>query len=61
MNPRKDQTEEQRIMRDVGMMLLRYLPEGAEMKLELKKLWQLQRARARLLVLMTASREPTKD
>ena len=39
MNPRKDHTEEQRIMRDMGTMIVRYLPEGADMKLELKKLW----------------------
>ena len=39
MKPRKDQTDDQRIMRDMGAMMLRYLPKGADMKLELKKLW----------------------
>ena len=26
-------------MRNMGTMIVRYLPEGADMKLELKKLW----------------------
>ena len=39
MKPRKDQTDDQRIMREMGTMILRYLPKGADMKLELKKLW----------------------
>ena len=41
MKPRKDQTEEQRIMRDMGTMIVRYLPKGADMKLELNKLWRI--------------------
>ena len=41
MKPRKDQTEEQRIMRDMGAMILRYRPKGADRKLELNKLWQM--------------------
>ena len=41
MKPRKDQTEEQRIMREMRTMILRYLPKGADMKFELNKLWRM--------------------
>ena len=41
MKPRKDQTEEQRIMRDMGAMLIRYMPHGGDMRFELKKLWRI--------------------
>jgi len=38
---RKDQTEEQRIMRDMGALLLSYMPEGGDKSFELKKLWRI--------------------
>ena len=41
MKPRKDQTDDQRIMREIGTMIVRYLPDGADMKLELNKLWRI--------------------
>ena len=41
MKQRKDQTEEQRIIRDMGVMLIRHMPHGGDMSLELKKLWRI--------------------
>ena len=38
---RKDQTEEQRIMRDMGALLLSYMHEGGDKSFELKKLWRI--------------------
>ena len=39
MKPRKEQTEEQRIMRDMGALIISKLPEGASKRFALKQLW----------------------
>ena len=40
MKPRKDQTEEQRIMRDMGALIIAKLPEGADKRFALRQLWK---------------------
>ena len=40
MKPRKDQTEEQRIMRDMGALIIAKLPEGADKSLALRMFWR---------------------
>ena len=39
MKPRKDQTEEQRIMRDMGALIISKLPDGADKSLALRLFW----------------------
>ena len=41
MKPRKDQTEEQRIIRDMGVLMLKYMKDDGDKSLELKKLWKI--------------------
>jgi hypothetical protein len=41
MKQRKDQTEEQRIMRDMGALIISRLPEGASGRFALKRLWEM--------------------
>ena len=40
MKPRKDQTAEQRIMRDMGALIIAKLPEGADKRFALRQLWK---------------------
>ena len=39
MKQRKDQTKEQRIMRDMGALIISKLPEGADKRFALKEFW----------------------
>ena len=40
MKPRKDQTKEQRIMRDMGALIISKLPDGADKSLALRMFWR---------------------
>ena len=39
MKPRKDQTDDQRIMREMGGLLLRHMQDGEDKTKLLRKLW----------------------
>ena len=41
MNPRKDQTDDQRIMREMGALLLRRMQDGEDKTKLLRKLWRM--------------------
>ena len=41
MKPRKDQTEDQRIMREMGGLLLRRMQDGEDKTKLLRKLWRM--------------------